>query len=500
MITYTNELYLIFFLPVCLAAYQVCPRRQRGKCLIAADYFFLYLACGWVFLYLPLTSLATHAAGLAIESSRQQGRRGGRPLILALVLLFGALAVFRYSTFLGQNLTALAAGLGREGLAFRPLHLLVPAGLSFYTLEAAGYLADVYRGRVQASRSLEQTLLFLSFFPKLLTGPILRWQEAGTLLAVHEGLEADNIEAGSVRIIWGLFKYFIITVRFGTVADAIFANYANYYGIVIVLAAVFYTIQFYIGFSAIMDICLGTARLFGIVLPENFRQPFFARGAADFWQRWHVTLAAWFRDYVYEPLTRSRLFGASRMGRALGPALCLLVTWLALGLWHGGRWTYVFYGFYYFVILLLGSLLEPAWAKCCVRIGIRREAVWYRLAQFGKLAVMVVLGQLIFRADSMTAAWSMIKSIFAGPGVWFIRSQLLFHLGIDWKDWLVALIGLALVAVYSFFKETRGFDLTDLQGLRTLPKWLLYLGFILTVVVFGAYGDGYRVIRILVAR
>ena len=306
--SYHDPVYLFLFLPAVLLAYQLTPGKKRWLLLLLAGYLFFWTISGKLVLYLIGTTLFTHYIGLV-------------------------------------------------------KNLLLPIGISFYTLQAVGYMADVYWEKIPAQRHLGKLALFLGFFPQIMEGPISMYGQTGEALWKGEDLRGENLSAGSGRILWGLFKKMIVADRLYVLVKAVFEHYQDYSGSIVAFAAIAYTLQLYMEFSGCMDIVIGSGRLFGVRLPENFCRPFASRNAAEFWRRWHITLGAWLKTYVFYPVSVSRLvkkwnrFGKKHLGKYLtrlgATALCLFPVWLCNGLWHGASWNYIFWGIYYLIFLLL---------------------------------------------------------------------------------------------------------------------------------------------------
>lgn len=512
IISYTNEIYLVWFLPITLIAYQICPEKHRGKILILASYAFFFIISRMLIVYIFAISLLTHYAGILIENGRlnDKWKKGKTILSVMIILLLGILLFLKYSNFIGTNFDNLINGIAHKTLvSFRPLSLVLPIGISFYTLEAVGYLLDVYWGRIEAEKKLENTMLFLCFFPKLMEGPIERYQDASKTLFLHEGIHLQNIETGGVRIFWGMLKKIVVADRLNTVVNTLYANYESYYGVVIMLCGVFYATQLYFEFSGVMDIVIGSAKLFGIELTENFRQPFFAKNASEFWQRWHITLGVWFKNYIFYPMSTSKLvknwnkYARKKYGkgvtRAVTSALCLFPVWLANGVWHGARWSYIFYGMYYFVLILVETITEKPWKKLMERHHINMHAPWYRAGQFIKLLIIVFTGEMFFRADGLKAGLHMFRSIFAGTGFELLKNDFFLNLGIDKYDWGAVIVGIILVTVVDILIEKNIFSFEKVKDFKLPVKWSVYYALIFSVIIFGAYGQGYRAVDLIYA-
>ena len=235
-------------------------------------------------------------------------------------------------------------------------------------------------------------------------------------------VKASNLSDGCVRIFWGLFKKMIIADRLYVPVQVIFESYTDYSGVSVAVAAIAYTVQLYMEFSGCMDIVIGSAKLFGITLPENFKQPFASKNAAEFWRRWHITLGVWFKTYVFYPVSLSSVvkkwnrFGRKHLNKYITKigvsALALFPVWFFNGLWHGRRWSYIFYGMYYFIILLGSIIVEPLRNKVLKACHINENVFWFKSLRIIKTWIIIFTGELFFRANGLRAGIHMFLSIF----------------------------------------------------------------------------------------
>ena len=384
MTSYFSLTMLGLILPGTAVAYQVMPRRARWAVLLAASYVTFWAISGKLLAFLLASTVTIWLCGLALDREiKQRGEALRAPganrkavkqsyarrmrLIMAAgaAVNLGMLFAFKYVVFAHRLLAPLAAPLlthlGIDWAA--PAAIAAPIGISFYTLQAVSYLVDVYRQSVTADRNLCRLALFMAFFPQIMEGPICRYGQTAQALWAGHGITWENLVSGSQRILWGAAKKLIVADRVNLLVKTVFASYESYDGGVIALAAVLYTIQLYCDFSGTMDFVVGTGRIFGVRLPENFRQPFFSRTASEFWQRWHITLGTWFRDYVFYPVslskpvkrltTSARHLLGNRMGPVAASGVALLAVWLGNGLWHGAGGQYVLFGLFWFTIIWL---------------------------------------------------------------------------------------------------------------------------------------------------
>ena len=334
---FTSPTFLFLFLPLALAGFFVLPRTLRTAFLVAASSIFYVWGEKEIVLLLAVSVLLNWALALGLE--RLTGERSRQSAVGAAVALnIGALAYFKYTNFAVANVNAAIVAIGAAPLVVAPVHL--PIGVSFVTFEALAYVIDVHRREIRAARNPLHVALYVSFFPHLVAGPILRFRNVAAAVARPHPTLAQ-FDAGVSRFILGLAKKMLIANPCGLVADQIFgipggdcpAGTAW-------LGVVAYALQLYFDFSGYSDMAIGMGRMFGFELPENFRLPYAAQSVRDFWRRWHISLSTWFRDYLFIPL------GGSRHGAARTHAN-LLAVFLLCGLWHGASWTFVVWGLYH---------------------------------------------------------------------------------------------------------------------------------------------------------
>ena len=378
---------------------------------------------------------------------------------------------------------------------------LLPIGISFYTLQAVSYLIDVYRGKIQADHNLFRLALFLGFFPQMMEGPICRYEQTAQRLWEAPPMCWNNFLLGGQRILWGIIKKMVVADRLNIFILNVFSDYDQYNGSIIAVAAICYTIQLYMDFSGTIDVALGSAQLFGVALPENFQRPFFSRTISEFWQRWHITLGTWFKDYIFYPVSMSKPMkkltskARKRFGPRYGPILtssvALLCVWLCNGLWHGSAWNYIFFGLYHFALIFAGNLVQPLVLTVTERLHIDRNHMAYRLMQTLRTCVLVCIGELFFRAEGLKnglkMAWRMVTDWSFSP----ILKGNLFAYGIDGPDTVLVALFLVFLLVVGIMQE-RGVKLGETLVSKSWPvRIAVYYAAICFLVIFGAYGIGY---------
>ena len=518
---YPELSYLIVFLPLVLIAYQLIPAKWRWAVLLLSGYAFCFSFGIVTVLYLAGTTLFTfcmgawlrymreHAGQEELSAGNLKGKKAEKAiLVFGIAVLLSGLGYLKYYNFFVENWNQTFAA--NDIFPYlETKKLLVPLGISFYTLEAIGCLVDIYWGKTQACRHPGKLALFLGFFPKLMEGPLSSYSQTAEELWAGEPIRFSNLSEGFLRILWGLFKKLIIADRLNVLVGEIFGQYWKYHGAMIAVAAIAYTLQLYTEFSGVIDIVIGSARMFGVHLPENFRQPFFAEDAADFWRRWHISLGSWFRTYVFFPVSvsgpvkRFSRFARKRFGKEparIGTlALTLFPVWLCNGLWHGANWSFLFYGMYYFVVLLLTEVFHPVREKVLKKLRIRKEALWYRGIRIVKTWVIIFVGELFFRAENLQIGIRMFGSMFKNFSLRELTPEALLGLGLDEGDFLVIAAALFVVLIVGIIRERQQKGVGILTRMAIPLRWSLYYVLFLSVVIFGAYGVGYQPVDLIYA-
>ena len=526
--SYSSILYSCIFLPAVMMVYGIMPQRHRWKILLAASYLFFYMLSGKLLIYLILSTFSIHHMGLWLSSCKRDfelqkklipqeernalkdayTKKRRKILLFAVVIHVGMLLFLKYFNFFGANVNHVLE-LFSVPVQIPQLKLAVPLGISFYTLQAVSYITDIYQGKMEADDNLGRLAIYMSFFPIIMEGPICRYSQTAPALYEGNPLTYRGVTFGYQRIIWGLFKKLVIADRLNPLVKTIFDNHQDYGGIVIIAGAVLYTFQLYADFSGCIDITIGTGEIFGVKVPENFRQPFFSRTASEFWRRWHITLGAWFKDYIFYPISLTHFVKnlgkktKNRFGRHAGQvvtsAFALFGVWFCNGLWHGTGWNYIFFGLYYFVLIMLGNIFEPWIQNTADRLHINRKSGWYVGFQRVKLLIIVFTGELFFRADGLKTGLDMFRSIFTEFDLSALTDGSLLSLGISQADYLAVLGGFLAVLTVGIIHE-KGISIRERASQwGIVRRWSFYYGAVLIVVIFGAYGPGYRAVDLIYA-
>jgi len=456
-----NSIQFAIFLPIVFVIYWLLRKNLKLQNLfvVISSYVF-YGWWDWRFLLLiAFTSFCSWGSGLLISESDSERRRKGW-LIANITINLLILCIFKYFNFFVDSFCSIF-----NLQSSFAINVILPVGISFYTFQALSYSIDVYRGNIHPTKDMVAFFAYVSFFPQLVAGPIER---ATNLLPQFEKIKEFDYEGaceGMRRILWGLFKKIVIADNCAKYVNLVWGD-TTQSGSTLLLAAVLFAFQVYGDFSGYSDIAIGTSRLFGIRLCDNFLTPFFSRNVAELWKRWHISLNSWFVDYVYIPL------GGGRGGKWL-KIRNTFVIFLLSGLWHGANWTYVGWGLYHALLFIPVILLNRTKAY-------RGSASLRELPQIVCTFILFVLGLLLFRSDNMTQCWAMTKEIF---------SISLFT--VPWLmsrfSYLPLALNLAILLVVEWITREQGVHrLNEYVPYRSL-RWVGYFVILADIFLLGSF-------------
>ena len=404
--------FLYYFLPCVLIIYFLAPKKLKNSVLLLSSLFFYAWGEPKYVLLMLLAILCGYLFALLIE--RYRGRRLSRLfLILSVSLSAAMLGFFKYADFFIQNFNAVT------GLSLPLLRIALPIGISFYTFQLISYTVDVYRG-VPAQRSFIDLAAYISLFPQLIAGPIVRYSQIAEQLSSRRH-SLDKAALGIRRFILGLGKKVLIANAMGQLCQ-IFSASQDKSVLFFWLYAIANMLHIYFDFSGYSDMAIGLGKLFGFDFPENFNYPYISRSVTEFWRRWHISLGSWFRDYVYIPM------GGNRVSRPRW-LLNILVVWLLTGFWHGAAWTFIVWGLFFAVFLIL----EKLWL-------LKRLEKAPVLGRFYVLFT-VMLSFIIFSAENMGQALSSLSSLFGAGGLPLLSAEFLYYLKSYAVLLLIAVVG-----------------------------------------------------------
>lgn len=388
---FSSTIFLCVYLPLVLLGYYICPKKGRNLfLLIVSLVFYAWGEPKYVFLMI-FSILVNYIFGRLMDKNRGRQKRMKLMLVLSVVIDLGLLSVFKYTDFIITNVNAIF------GSSFDLLNIALPIGISFYTFQAMSYTIDVYRDDVRVQKNLIDFGMYITMFPQLIAGPIVRYADVQDQLAERSVTTADFSE-GVMRFVVGLGKKVLLANQMGAVWSEIYALGGDVSALMAWTGAIAYTFQIYFDFSGYSDMAIGLGRMFGFKFPENFRYPYQSVSITDFWRRWHITLSTWFKEYLYIPL------GGNRCGLAR-QALNLLIVWSLTGFWHGAGWNFVMWGLYYFVILFIEKLFL---LKALDKLP--------KLFRHVYALLLIVIGWVIFASDDVSVLLPYLGSMFGANG------------------------------------------------------------------------------------
>lgn len=509
--------FLVFIL-ILLVVYYAIPQRIRWVWLLVGSIFFyvsydLKLSC-WILsmallIYIAgrilqscndkYTVLIQEKNGAEKKALKKEVKKKKNTISAIFVLIlagtwvwfkFGSRIIDIYYDIVGRNDVSVLAA---------------PLGLSFLVLIAISYLIDIKRGKIQAQRNFPKLLLWLTFFPQVIQGPIVRYADTSEQLFKGNEFEEKNIVFGAELALWGYFKKLVIANYANVVVTTIFSS--RHLGLEYIFGILLYALQIYCDFSGGIDIVCGAAQMFGIMFPVNFRRPYFSRSIEEYWRRWHVTLGAWFRDYIFLPLSISglankisrltrKVFG-TKLGNMIPTYCALIIVWSANGVWHGAGINYFIYGFYNGVLITLGMQFgDKAGAFADKALKINRETFSWKIFQMLRTFLLICFGRVLFKAATFTDALKIYKDMFTYFNPWIFFDDSLYNYGLDAKQFHVLLYAVFVLIVVSILQELlqkRGYELREvLAKQNVLFRYVLCFGLLIVILIFGMYGPEYN--------
>ncbi len=498
----TSFNFLCFFAAILILYYVIPGRLQWALLLVCSVAYYLLSGNGMLILY-PLVSVTACYAGVCLLSAVPQQEIKRRKLILLMTILvnIGILVVLKYVNFGIYTIDGIARLFGSSEELIRSVDFLIPLGVSFYTFSLLGYVVDVYYGIAKPQRNYLKMMLYGMYFPVVISGPILRYREDGEQFFEPHAFDYGKVTRGLQRMLWGFFKKLVIAERLGTLVDTVYGAYGEYPGAYIWVATACYAFQLYTDFSGCMDIVLGMSESLGILLPENFRTPFFSGSIAEYWRRWHITLGVWMKEYVFYPVLRTSFFTnlnkswrekfGKKKGKQYATFAAMFLLWLTVGIWHGGDWKFVIgSGLLHWFYIVMEELLAPPCAHLMEKWKIDQKGRMITGIRIARTFFLVCIGDLFFRAASTGDAFAMLGGAVSVWNPSILWNGGLFEVGLDWIEAGITLAALFLLLAVSKLQQ-KG-SVRDRIAKGPLPvRWLIWYALIFCVILLGCYGPGY---------
>lgn len=492
------SIYFFSLLIVSLLIYYMVPKRfQKYVLLLSSFYFFVQISLEHPLrftLIICYIIAVTYIGGVFLQ--RLEGKSRSICAAASILMLTIVLVVLKYL----YNLSAVFTALFKLSADVSWLKLAAPIGISYFTLSAIGYLMEVFWKNIEAEKNPFNIALFIIYFPQMISGPVTRYPDIKKQFNAEHKLQYDNISAGALRMIWGYVQKLIISERFAVVVNTIYGNVQEHSGINIILATLCYAIQLYTDFSGCMDIIMGASMLYGIKLPENFEAPFFCCSIKEFWQRWHITLGQWFKDYVMYPVQLTKPFimlgkkAGKRFGRKAGRKLSfyasMLVLWTLIGIWHGGT------GYYFIasagipcILLIFSDLLNPYFKKIVIKWKIQTDCFSYIVFQRFRTILLVCLSWIFVCSGGTYKGIIAYKQIITH---FFLLSSpsLTFELfGFKLTDIVWMMTGLFMVFAFDRIKDSGKSVIEVFRNQNPAFQYIVIFAAVLLIMHYGNVGN-----------
>lgn len=510
------------FLAVLFVVYYLIPKKYQWVLLLGASYYFYGLMSVKYLGYILITTVSTYYAGIKLdgmntyqkqyfqdnkgELSREEKKsfkeeikkKKWKYFFICMLLNFGILAVTKYTNFVIHNVNQISQLFGStHALSF--WNLALPMGISFYTFRSMSYLIDINRGTYKAEQNVFKFALFVSFFPQIIQGPISRFNYLSKTLFAEHAFDYQNIMFGLQRILWGFFKKIIIADRLLVAVNTLIKSPDQYQGSYVVAAMIMYSFELYADFTGGIDITIGIGQVLGVKIEENFNRPYFAKNITDFWRRWHMTMGAWFKDYVFYPLSVSKrmlkLSKTSRkkfgdaIGRRVPVYVATLAVWLTTGIWHGASWNFIAWGLANGLVIIISLELKPYYKWFHSKFDVKDKRSFHAF-QIIRTFMLVSSIRLLDCYRDVPLTFKMLGSIFTVPNLAELFNGSMLNLGLEIYDIIIVTLGLLVLLSVSLIQRSGSVR----EKIAAKPFWIrnaVYYALILSILVFGAYGVGY---------
>ena len=516
---FTSLKFIIFITILVIVYYAFTPAKERWGLLLMASLAFYFFAEPRYLIFIFVTALVAYVHAIVTEDYQAKrkaylkqnkelfdgdGKKKYKKttanvtrllLVLSLLINLGILAATKYTNFVIDTVNSIRGG---EPLSF--VNVIIPMGISFYTFQTVSYSIDISRGTVKAERNLLKLLLFVSFFPQLVQGPISRFGDLSQTLYTPKQFEFKNVSYGFIRILWGYFKKLVIADRLLPAIKILTGSPDEYNGAFVFIVMMFYAAQLYCDFTGGIDITIGIAQVLGVTVKENFDLPYFSKNIKEYWNRWHITMGTWFTDYIFYPLSVSpkmlKLSKWSRehLGNAVGKRVTVYIScfavWLATGIWHGAAWHFVVWGLMNFVVIMASQELEPLYAKFHAKFNLKSRK-GYAVFEIIRTFLLMSSLKLFDCYANVGLTFKMFGSMFTTFNAGKLFGGALADIGLSSGDYILLAGSITVVFLVSLYKKFKG---TDIRGFLydRFPLFALSAVILLiATLVFGAYGAGY---------
>lgn len=492
--------------------YYIMPRAGQWIVLLTLSIlFYCVAATPYTLLYLGISTLTAWGVTNWLEQFRQKNK-SAETLGFCRIFVMAVIGINILLWFILKGSQFFIIGYNLFGRLFtdigtiEPVKLVAALGMGYYTLQIIGYILDCYWETARPQKNILKLFLFTAFFPQLVTGPISRYNQLNSLFERHK-FSYLTIAHGAQRILWGVFKKLVLAERVGIIVNGIWSDLATYDGLYVWVALLLYPIQMYSDFSGCMDIVIGSAELFDIKLAENFNNPFFSKSSQEFWQRWHITLGTWAKDYILFPILKSKLIISlgkklkkkygKKTGKFLSTAIGMFALWMVMGVWHGAPKYVIGVSLWYWIILMLGEFAAPFFSEFVVKLNFRIKSFSWELFQMVRTYLIYAVGAVFFRAEGIKAAIAFLESAFISFkkenwNPWIFFDESILNLGVTYLDLNIIIFSIACLLLVGILREKYGYARNWLDQQTIVFRWFIWMALFSITLIYGKYGDGYN--------
>ena len=519
--SYTDFSFFIFVLIVISLYFTVFRKRQWVALLIASIVFYLFSGPKYIIFFIT-TSFVTYSCANKIQGlydaegeevtrkglskdeqkaiTKEFDSRRKKWLWVDFSIAIGLLVILKYTNFILSGVSSVLHGFGIDWR--REMRLILPLGISFYTFMAVGYILDIYWGKYRAEKSYLRLLLFMAYFPHIIQGPIARYDKLAPQFRNNYKWNYERVSKGIQLALWGLFEKMVIADRLAIFANGVYAKWNTVTGIPLLFAITFFSLQLYLDFQGCMDIGRGISQVFGIELEKNFWHPYFSKTMPEFWRRWHITLGAWFKEYLLYPVSMTKLckrlnqFTRKKWGNQVSKIVSTIIptacVWIVTGLWHGAASNYLIWGIYHGILIILSTIFDVPIQRLSIKLKIETENWSFNLFRMLRTFILSAIGRIFFVSAGFLQALEITKRTFdfRTLNLYTLWDGSLYSYGLDQKNFMLALFLIAIVWSASMLQE-RMVIRDKIAAQNLVFRWLLYYALIFGIIIFGIYGPGY---------
>ena len=515
-----TSLKFLIFLAIVIAVYFVCPIKHRWVVLLAGSLTFyaiagvkyipFMLAAAFISWYAAIlisrenAKLKSETAELsdkaAIKARKEQTKAiNKRYVTIAVIVLIAYLA---YTKFARMSVAAFESLVGGGTDLADSMTIIVPLGISYYTFSTVGYVLDVYWKRYAAEENFFRYLLYVCYFPHILQGPIARYDRVGKSLREEHAFDYKRFCYGMQLMVWGFFEKLVIADRLSTFVATVFDDCANQYGWVMITAVFFYAIQIYTDFAGCVNIAMGMSEIMGIEIENNFRQPYFSKSVDEFWRRWHMTLGAWFKDYLCMPVSMTRAVKdfskkmrekhGAQAGKTTTTVCALIAVWICTGAWHGTGWDYMIWAAWQCGIIVIGLVMKDSFTSWKQALHINEDSAAWGAFQIVRTFFLVgIVPRVVTRANSLSDALIIFKHMFSKWDLAVFFDGRILEYGLNNRAFIAAVISILVLLAVSLMHEKEIKIRETIASKNIVIRWIIYILAIVIIVVFGVWGPGY---------